>query len=698
MAAHLDFETFSFCNLTTEGAYRYATDPSTEPLVASYKIDGKRGRWLPGDPYPFKGYDGPIFAWNAQFERLIWWYVMTRHGWPMVPLKRFYCVAAQARANALPGKLDNASRCLDIRRKKDMAGHRLMMKICVPKDGVRYEPTAAELEDLYTYCDRDVDAEEEIHGMLRPLSDQEWQVYHVAERINDEGVGVDLQFAKAAVQYADEERKFFADDLTELTGGAVTAHTQYARTKDWILPQLPPAAETMLVRYKDSEKKHSLDKAVRHNLLERDDEEAFLPPEVRQVVEIVDLAGRSSIAKYQAMIERHMPAAWTGCIDRVCGLYMPFGAGQTGRFSSVAVQVHNLMRDVLDDAPTAIKAFIENDQETLAELGEIIPMLSKLLRPTLIPGPGKLHGWGDWSAIEARVLPWLSGQPEAEPKLKMFRDGVDVYLENVASLGLRHRQEGKVVELSLGYGGGIGALKAMARGYGVHVNEDEGKSWVWGWRDRNPWAGRFWRNLHSAAMHAIDEPESVFEAGRVAYCYHPAVLNGLGALWCRLPSGRVLTYPGARIEPVETPWGEERPGITAIKGNWLPKQGDRDWPRMTLWHGLLCENPTQAVAADILFEALIRCLASKLTVCAHTHDEVLIESPKRRIERDVAKLQTIMTTPTSWGEGIPLDAEVSFGPRYKVKSPRRVGSAEGGVREEAPLLANPQVGMTDVGL
>lgn len=335
--------------------------------------------------------------------------------------------------------------------------------------------------------------------------------------------------------------------------------------------------------------------------------------------------------------------------------------------SSVAVQVHNLMRDVLENAQEAIDAFIRGDRAALDRMGAVIPMLSKLLRPALVPDPGNFHGWGDWSAIEARVLPWLSAEPAAEPKLKMFRDDVDVYVENVKSLGLRSRQEGKVVELSLGYGGGIGALRAMARNYGVHVDEDEGQRWVWGWRDRNPWAGRFWRNLWGAAFHAIEDPGSIRAAGRIAYLYNPDVLNGLGALWCRLPSGRVLTYPGARIEPIETPWGEERPGITAIKGNWMPKQGEKDWPRMTLWYGLAAENVTQAVAADILLDALIACLKAKLRVCAHTHDEIVIEAPRCQIERKVGWLQNIMKLQPAWADvPIPLDAEVKFGPRYKV--------------------------------
>jgi len=666
MAAHLDFETFSFADLTTEGGYRYATDPSTEVILASYRFDGgMMRRWRPGDPYPFEGYEGPIFAWNSQFERLIWWYVLD---WPNIPLERFYCVAAQSRANALPGKLDSASRCLRIRHKKDMAGHKLMKRICIPIDGVRYQPTEEEIERLHAYCDRDVEAEAELCGLMRPLSDQEWAAYHAAERINDEGVGVDLPFARAAVGYAEEERKLFAHDLQVITAGEVSAHTQHLRVKKWVLPRVGGPVVKMMTRYVDDEKKHSLDKAVRHNILEREAEEpGFVPEDVLQVLEIVDLASRSSIAKYKAMVERHMPMEWTGGADRLCGLYLPFGAGQTGRMSSVAVQVHNLMRDVLENAQEAIDAFIRGDRAALDRMGAVIPMLSKLLRPALVPDPGNFHGWGDWKAIEAIITPWLSAEPEAEPKLQMYRDGVDVYEENMKSLGLRSRQEGKVCELSLIFGGGVGALKAMARNYGVHVDEDEGQRWVWGWRDRNPWAGKFWRNLHSAAMHALEAPGTVWPAGRIAYCYHPDVLNGLGALWCRLPSGRLLTYPGARIEPIETPWGEEKPGITAIKGNWMPKQGEKDWPRMTLWHGLACENPTQATAADILMEALIACLKAKLRVCAHTHDEIVIEAPKGRIERQVGWLENIMELQPTWADvPIPLDAEVKFGPRYKV--------------------------------
>jgi DNA polymerase len=672
MVMHIDFESYSRCDLIKEGAYRYASHPSTRPHILSYAPEGGRVlRWMPGDPYPFRDYTGPFYAWNAQFERLLWNRTMVRiFEWPELPIERFRCVAAMARASALPGKLENSARCMNIRNKKDQRGTFLIKKLCVPQGDGNFLWETAEgkeeadqlLPELYGYCDQDVRAEMGMAEHLRDLTPREWSQYHLSEKINDRGVRVDLDFARGAAKYVEEEKEFFGERLVDITAGEVTTARQFKRIKEWIWPRLSVPAQKMCEHYKDGEKKVSFDKAVRNNLLDAATSNVvglhgpLMTDEAVEFTEIIDLAGNSSVSKYQTMLNREQDGV-------IRGLYICFGAGQTHRYSSVALQVHNFKRDIPQDVLDTIAAIKEG-----FKVQNPIPKLAGSLRPTIIPAKGKSAVWGDWSAIEAKALPWLANDERAQVKLDLFREGIDVYIRNAESMGFgpEQRQTGKVAELSLGYGGGIGAFHAMARGYGVRVDDRTANRIKNVWRADNPWAETFWHTLEAAATRAIKNPYEEFEAGRLSYMYTPEEINGQGALWCRLPTGSLLCYPGARLEEVETPWGELKMGITAIKGNWLPKKDETDWPRVTLWYGLLAENATQAICAEILQDGLQLCDAAGLPVDMHTHDEIKFDS--RTPKRDARKLLRIMENPGDVYEGLPLTAEVEYGPRYKIKT------------------------------
>lgn len=669
---HIDWETFSRCDIVKEGAYKYADHPSTRAHILSYATKtSKVSRWLPGDPYPFKNYTGPFYAWNSQFERLIWNGVAHRvYGWPKMPLERFRCVAAMARASALPGKLDNSARCMGITQQKDHRGSQLIKLLCVPQTNglfLHQDPDANPLEvqkllhELYRYCDQDVRTERGMADKLRDLTDREWKQYFLSEKINDRGVRVDVDFARGAALYVEEEKVFFGTRLVELTAGEVETARSFPSIKKWIWPRLSVVGQKMCEYYKNDEKKISFDKAVRSNLLDAAEtttihNEPLMTEEAREFTEIIDLAGNSSVSKYQTMLNREQDGL-------IRGLYICFGAGQTHRFSSVALQVHNFKRDVHPDTLQIIE-----DIKAGYVVKDPIPKLAGTLRPSLIPAKGKWAVWGDWSAIEARGLPWLANDARANEKLDLFRSGVDVYILNAESMGFgpEQRQIGKVAELSLGYGGGIGAFHAMARGYGVKVDDRTANYVKNVWRADNPWASTFWYSLERAAKRAIQEPYTTFEVGRLEYMYTPDEINGQGALWCKLPTGGLLCYPGARIEMVDTPWGEQKEGITAIKGNWLPKKDETAWPRVTLWYGLLAENATQALCAEILQDGLAACEAAGLPVDMHTHDEMKFDSA--RPKRHARKLLRIMENPGPVYEGLPLAAEVEYGPRYKIKT------------------------------
>lgn len=312
-------------------------------------------------------------------------------------------------------------------------------------------------------------------------------------------------------------------------------------------------------------------------------------------------------------------------------------------------------------------------QALTGPLGGDLHALAKIIRPAIIAPKGRFLMWGDWSAVEARLLPYLADDPRAKKKLKAFAASdadpslPDVYVKNAVEMGLYldgkpNRQTGKVAELSLGYGGGVGAFQAMARNYGVHVNDDLADDIKQSWRAINPWATDFWRALDRASMNAVGRPGKVYRAGLLEYMYLPHVLNKHGALYCKLPSGRLLTYPGARIEEVEKPWGDE-PGITAMKGSWTPKVDAPDWPRFSLWYGLLAENATQAAQADLTNDAIARAFDLGLEICGHTHDELL--SVTDEPEHDEPLLRRAMMEREAWAAGVPLKVDIGFGTRYK---------------------------------
>ena len=265
---HIDFETRSTVDLKKRGVYNYAQPEHTEVLCMSYASSGgKVYRWVPGDPFPFNTAkfgkeltSAPFYAWNAGFERLIWNNVCTKlYGWPQLPVEMFRCVAYAARRHALPGKLENAARCLNLSQQKDMAGNRLMKKLCSPQttpippytavptdelDGFAafHQPTNEEFEQLQAYCDQDVIVEREIFNLLRPLADKEWSDYHVCEHINDRGVSVDVEFAKKAITYAEEEKRHFKKQIVDLTAGTVSSPQSYAALGKWYQAQLSPNA------------------------------------------------------------------------------------------------------------------------------------------------------------------------------------------------------------------------------------------------------------------------------------------------------------------------------------------------------------------------------------------------------------------------------------------------------------------------
>jgi DNA polymerase len=635
MTLWVDFETRSACDLKAAGVYNYAQDASTEVLCMSYAFgEDEVQTWLPSQPFPeaVRNHTGMIYAHNAAFERLIFWYVLQIN----FKLEQFYCTASQARANCAPGSLEDVGRFAGASMKKDHRGAQLIRLLCIPP----FKEDPALMAEMIQYCEQDVRAMRSISKALRPLSEDELADYHVNERINDRGVLVDVPLCHAAVKFASDELVEIEQIVAEVTEGEITS-VRSPKMRQWVIDRVGPQALKLMESYKDGEKKYSIDKTVRANLLAMENPDE-IPPAVAEVIQCADDLWASSVAKFSRLagladVEDH----------RVRGAFVFAGGSATGRASSYGAQVHNFTRKCAK-SPEDVRVAMVRGHSIVPQFGKrVTDVLRGMLRPALIPAKGKSLVVADWSSIEARANPWLSNCAAGERKLAIFAQGDDVYKVNAAAtFGVavdqvtgEQRQIGKVQELACGFAGGIGAFAAMGRVYGVHLPESDAKRMVDGWRRANPWSVPYWQNLEEAYTRAMRNKGHEFSVGRVTYLFDGQ------HLWYALPSGRVLCYPFAKLET---------DGVTYAKAAWKPAADAKEWPRARLWKGLACENITQATANDLLRYAL-RQLDD---VVLHVHDEIVLETdrPQEMAER----LERVMCTPPNWAQGLPLGAEVAI--------------------------------------
>ena len=650
----LDFETRSRCDLTSAGAYNYAQDASTQVLCMSYAFgDAEVETWMPGQPFPDRvaHHRGQIRAHNAAFERLIFWYVLAPdQGFPEPALEQFYCTAAQARANCGPGSLEDVGRFAGASMKKDHRGAQLIRALSIPRPDDTFREDAALLAEMVQYCEQDVRAMRAVSKAMRDLSDEELLDYHVNERINDRGVLVDTALCQAAVRYAGQELVEIEQTVREVTAGAITS-VRSPKMRAWVEHRVGPQARKLMIVHKDGEAKVSIDKNVRANLLvlaaENPEE---VPPDVAEVIQCADDLWASSVAKFNRL------AALADAEDgRVRGAFVFAGGAATGRASSYGAQVHNFPRKCAAAPEDVRQAMVRGHQIVPAHGKRVTDVLKGMLRPALLPAPGKVLIAADWSAIEARVLPWLSAAPSAEVTLDVFRSGKDIYVSTAAAMFSKaeidvtkyERMLGKVSVLACGFAGGVGAFAAMGRVYGVDMSERSARVIVGAWRRANSWSVPFWPGLEEAYTRAMRNRGHEFSAGRITYLFDGQ------HLWYALPSGRVLCYPFARLEPE---------GVTYAKASWKPAADAKEWPRARLWRGLACENVTQATAHDLLRHTLRQLEAEGHDVVLHVHDEVVVETNDP--EAAQAAMQRIMCSPPAWAAGIPLNIEAAVMSRY----------------------------------
>lgn len=667
---HIDFESYSACELKDAGLDNYASHPTTGVHCMAFCFDdGPVGLIaamtdaLTDFPRVFDHVrsGGTVVAHNAAFELAIWNKVcVPKYGWPLLSPKQMRCTMAQAYAMSLPGSLDKASAALGIPQRKDAVGARVMMQLAKPwrvsgdpSKELTYEffdPASwpDKFQRLYDYCKQDVEVERALDHRMMQLSQQEQALWVLDYHINQRGVRVDLPAIEKAIAMVEGEKARLDKEMLKATGGVVGKCTEVQLLVKWIKSQGVEIKGLAKADVLDALKVEDMPAAVRRALLLRQE------------------AAKSSTAKLTAMQNR---ASRDG---RVRGCFQYHGAS-TGRWAHRGIQPGNLPRPrklTKDDDENVRLVYHINDliaQGARDEIdilyGPVMDALADSVRGMITAAPGFELIAMDFSAIEARVLAWLAGQ---ENVLEIFRThgkiyehaASGIYRKPIEEVTKAERQIGKVAVLALGYGGGVGAFQSMARVYGVKVEDALADEIKRAWRDSHAAIVRYWYDLESAAINAV-EFGAVCKAG--APGRQAAFKKDGSFLWCKLPSGRVLCYPYPVIKPIETPWGETKDALHFMSVNGVTNK----WEETKTYGGSLAENITQAVARDLLAEAMMRLDAAGFHVVMHVHDEVVIEVPASAGDDAVRKTETLMAEVPLWATGLPLAAEGWRAFRYR---------------------------------
>lgn len=635
----VDFETRSTIDLRRTGVYPYAQHEHTGIWCMAYAFPGEEPQlWRPGDLNDDRLVqwinDGkPLRAWNAQFERTIWNEIMAgRYGWPKTEIEHWYCTAAEARAMALPGSLGDAAAALRVEQQKDSEGYNLMLRMARPRS---YAPDGSpvwwdvpdRIHRLSQYCLQDVRTESSVLAKVRTLDPNERAVFTLDQRINDRGVRFDRELALAARDVAAEALEIANKRLHEITGGSVPTVTAVGAFTEWLRSRGVDAT--------------SITKAVVRELQKTD-----LPPDVLEALKIREEAGKSSVAKIDSMLE----AACSD--DRIRGMLLYHGAA-TGRWSGRLVQPQNFPRGNVSDPEAYIPLVLTRDVHNIDLHHPPLEVVSSMLRAMLTAAPGHKLVAADFSAIEARVLAWLANEKDL---LNTFATGGDVYKvmaakiysKPVADIGKSERQMGKMAILGLGYGMGakkfVDACKTMAD---IDISPEDSKKVVDLYRSSSTGIVELWRELEAAALQACLEPGTRQVAARGLIRFK----RESGYLWMKLPSGRLLCYSNPTVVERTTPWGSVQPAVRVYGVNSMTKK----WMPYDLYSGLLAENAVQAIARDILSEAMLRAEARQFPVVLSVHDEIVCELPES--QGSAHDLEEIMREVPEWASGLPLNAE-----------------------------------------
>ena len=632
---YLDTETYSSVDLRSSGLFKYVESPDFEILLLPYAWNDEPVRVLDlteyGDPEDriilqdiiagLKDPDTLKVAQNNPFERNAY----ARQFGFYQPPEEWTDTMILAAMNGLPMSLEAAGEALQLPLQKLKEGTSLINYFCKPckptiANGGRTRNLPHHAPEKWArfkeYAARDVVTMREMYKRLSRFPIPEWErkVWALDARINERGVLVDTVMAQSAIDVDEAFTSTHYAELQRLTG--LENPNSVAQLKEWL--------ETVGLSCE------SLNKATVSDLLGK-----AIDPTTRRVLELRQQLGKTSTKKYQAMLA-------AACRDdRVRGIMQYYGAGRTGRWAGRIVQPQNLPQNHLDAIDKVRQLVRDKDLETLELAFDNVPdVLSQLIRTALVAKPGHTFLVADYSAIEARVIAYLAGE---QWRMDVFAQGGDIYCSSASQMfkvpvekhGVnKHlRQKGKIAELACGYGGGVSALKAFGADK-MGLTEDEMQNIVTQWRAASPKIPLFWRDAESAAKSALENPGRTYTL-RCGVKYR----RDADALRCRLPSGRVLSYWGARLD---------NDGKICFMGQ---NQTTRKWEKMETWGGRLVENIVQAYARDCLAVALLRLDEAGYQITFHVHDEIIAEAPEGSRWEDMAG---IMGQPIDWAPGLLL--------------------------------------------
>lgn len=631
----IDLETYSDQPLAKTGVYRYVESPDFEILLFAYSVDGGSVQQIDlacGEKIPpailAALEDDKVIKWafNANFERIC----LSRFlGYPTgdyLEPDSWRCSMVWAAYMGLPLSLEGAGAVLGLEKQKLAEGKDLIKYFCQPcaptkSNGLRTRNLPKHAPDKWLtfkkYNIRDVETEMSIQARLLkyPVPDSVWEEYRLDQEINDRGVGLDMELVRQAIQMDGRSRSELTQAMKELT--SLDNPNSVQQMKQWLADN---GVET-----------DTLGKKAVAELLKT------APQQLQKVLTLRQQLAKSSVKKYQAM-------ETAVCADgRARGMFQFYGANRTGRWAGRIIQMQNLPQNHLDDLSEARGLVRAGGFDALEMLYEDVPdTLSQLIRTAFVPQEDRKFIVADFSAIEARVIAWLAGEKWRQD---VFAQGKDIYCASASQMfGVpveKHgvnghlRQKGKIAELALGYGGSVGALKAMGA-LEMGLSEDELPALVSAWRQANPKIVQFWWAVDHAVMDAVTRKTTTKTHGIIF-----SARNGM--LFITLPSGRSLAYVKPKI-------GENRFGGDCITYEGVG--GTKKWERIDSYGPKFVENIVQATSRDILCYAMktLRCCS----IVMHIHDEVVIEADRRMSLQAVCD-QMGRTPP--WANGLQLRAD-----------------------------------------
>ena len=629
----IDIETYSGEDLAKCGVYRYSESSDFEVLLFGYSVDGGEvrtidlaaGEKLPEDVYSALSDDSVIkWAFNAQFERVCLSRFLGLTPGEYLDPASWRCTLVWSAYMGLPLSLENVGGVLGLNKQKLTEGKDLIRFFSRPymlpsgSTSRHYPSDNPEKWEAYKrYNIRDVEVEAEIQSRLSkyPVPDSVWEEYCIDQEINDRGVALDLTLVKQAIEMDKRSKAELLTAMKRCT--ALENPNSVAQMKQWLssnglsVPSLGKKAVGALIKSAD--------------------------PSLREVLMLRQQLAKSSVKKYMAMEN-------AVCSDgRARGMFQFYGANRTGRWAGRLIQMQNLPQNHIPDLETARALVRSGNYESVNMLfGDVPDTLSQLIRTAFVPSAGKKFIVADFSAIEARVIAWYAGETWRQD---VFRDGGDIYCASASQMFkvpvVKHginghlRQKGKIAELALGYGGSVGALKAMGA-LEMGLDESELRPLVTAWRKSNPNIVRFWADIDKAAKAAVIHKSQEETHGIRFICKS-------GMLFIILPSGRHLAYVKPRI------------GKNAYGGDCITYEGvgeSKKWVRISSYGPKFTENIVQATARDILCYAMrtLRCCS----IVMHIHDELVIEAPTNM---SLAAVCEQMGRTPPWAEGLLLRAD-----------------------------------------